>query len=99
MPDELDLDDTTTDDASDDSIEDAELDDKDIGDGDVDPLDVPLDEVEELSDEDGIIDPEKEGEDPFGFGSFGELNEDGEFIAPAVDEDEEDEEAVDEDLF
>jgi hypothetical protein len=97
MTDDLDLDIATDTTGSDDDLL---AEDKDLDVGDVDPLDVPLDEEELVDDE--SIDPEKEeGEDEglFGFGLPGELNDDGEFVSPAIDDEEEEEELVDENLF
>lgn len=91
------LNDTTNDTLGDADIADV-LDDeeKEAGDADIDPTELSADEPEDLAEDDAVVSPE---EDPFGFGAFGELNEDGEFVAPAVDDDEEVEDEVSEDLF
>lgn len=65
---------------------------------DIDPsklTDEP-EEVEDLAVEEAVVGPE---EDPFGFGSFGELDENGEFVSPTTDDEDEDEDEISEDLF
>ena len=95
MSDDQILDDTTKDEDSDDALlGDDTVDEKDL-DEDIDPADLPLDEVEDVSEE-AVVSPE---EDPFGFGAFGELDEDGDYVAPATDDDDETEDEVSEDLF
>ncbi|MEI6553349.1 MAG: hypothetical protein WCO09_02175 [bacterium] len=95
MSDELDITTKKTDDLDDPITDEVGVDDeKEITD-DIDPSDLPIDEVEDLT-EDPVVSPE---EDPFGFGAFGELDEDGEYVAPAVDEDDEAEDEISEDLF
>ena len=88
------LDDTTktTDDLDETISDETEDEEKEIG--DIDEAELAVDEVEDLS-EDAVVSPE---EDPFGFGAFGELDEDGEYVAPATDDDETEDE-VSEDLF
>ena len=80
--------------------EDVELDgvEKDMVD-EIDPskiiaedIDDPIEEVEGAE----VVSPE---DDPFGFGAFGETDEDGEYRAPTTDEDDEREEDVSEDIF
>lgn len=89
------LDDTTNAIAGDEEIDEEGVEEeKEIE--DIDPGELPLDDVEELTEDGVVATPE---EDPFGFGAFGELNEDGEFVAPTTDEDEEVEDEVSEDLF
>lgn len=98
MADELD---TTTND--DDTLDLDEHDEKDVE--DIDPsklIDEPLDEVDEteevedLAVEEAAVSPE---EDPFGFGAFGQLDENGEFIATTTEDEEEEEDEISEDLF
>jgi len=92
---------TTDDEVEGDEVLDEE---KEIGDvDDIDPAKIStddttddVDDVEEPTEEAEVVSPE---DDPFGFGGFGALNEDGEFVAPAVDDDEEEEDEVSEDLF
>lgn len=90
------LDEITTEEKEDD----VELDgvEKDIAD-EIDPakiiaedIDDPIEEVESAE----VVSPE---DDPFGFGAFGETDEDGEYRAPTADEDDDNEEEVSEDLF
>lgn len=63
---------------------------------DIDPSELSVDEPEELAEDEVVVSPE---EDPFGFGAFGELNEDGEFVAPATEDEDEVEDEISEDLF
>lgn len=68
---------------------------------DVDPskiIDEPeeTEEVEDSAVEETAASPE---EDPFGFGGFGELDENGEFVPPSTDDDDEDEDEISDDLF
>ena len=97
MVDELDT--TTTND--DDALDLDEHEEKDTEE-DIDPsklIDEPLDEVEEVEDlavEEAAVSPE---EDPFGFGAFGQLDENGEFVATTTEDEEEDEDEISEDLF
>lgn len=87
------LDDTTSDIEKDEESIDEEVDEKDID--EMEPLEISSEDAEDLP-EDAVVSPE---EDPFGFGAFGELDEDGEYVAPATDDEDEAEDEVSEDLF
>ena len=90
-----------TDELDEEKDEETALEDGDVSDGeveDIDPSEITADETEDLVDDGAVaVNPE---EDPFGFGAFGELDEDGEFSAPAdADDDDEKEDEISEDLF
>ena len=93
MPDVLD-DLNTNDKNSDGVLGDEHEEEKEIE--DIDPSELSTDEPEELVEDEVVVSPE---EDPFGFGAFGELNEDGEFVAPATEDEDEAEDEISEDLF
>ncbi|MEI6042138.1 MAG: hypothetical protein WCQ00_01040 [bacterium] len=69
-------------------------DDKEIT--DINPAELSGDDAEDPVEEEAAVSPE---EDPFGFGAFGELNEDGEYVAPTTDDEDEVEDEISEDLF
>ena len=96
MSDELD---DLKDDVSEDEVDEKELGDiADLSGDDIDPEKITTDDLDDpIEDAAEVVSPE---EDPFGFGAFGELDEDGEYVSPTeTDDDDEGEEEVDENLF
>ena len=84
------LEETTNNDVSDDTTDEEE---KEVD--DIDPAELPVEDPEELAEE-AEVNPE---DDPFGLGAFGELDDDGEYVDPSAEDDDETEDEISEDLF